>query len=125
MSRRLRAFAIAAALACCAASCATRSMPSQCIVSTPDGDVQGLDRDSFCAYLGIPYAAPPVGELRWRLPQPARPWTPATLKVTSEPPLCAQVSPEGSGTSIGSEDCLTLSIWTPNPRRGSPSPVIV
>ena len=86
--------------------------------------MQGLDLDSSCAYLGIPYAAPPVGELRWKPPQPAPSWTPSTLLATSEPPACAQVSPEGSSTISGSEDCLTLSIWTPAVPRATPSPVI-
>ena len=87
--------------------------------------MQGLNAAGVCAYKGIPFAAPPVGGLRWKPPQPAQSWMPATLQATSEPPACAQVSPEGSSTISGSEDCLTLSIWTPNPRRASPSPVIV
>ena len=111
--------------ACAVSSCALSERDASCLADTPAGYIEGRSLAAVCAYLGIPYAAPPVGELRWKPPQPARPWTPATRQAATEPPLCAQVSPEGSSTIIGSEDCLTLSIWTPNPRRASPSPVIV
>ncbi|KAJ9156301.1 Carboxylic ester hydrolase [Pleurostoma richardsiae] len=67
-------------------------------------------------YKGIPYAAPPTGNLRWAEPQPATPWN-GTLNATTFGPQCAQqVSSAGifsSGKTTYSEDCLTLNIWTP------------
>ena len=81
-----------------------------CRVTTVNGDVQGLPLGGGCSYRGVPYAAPPIGNLRWRPPQPRAPWAPGTLNATAVPPICAQ----GTGTApSGSEDCLTLNIWTP------------
>src|SRR5206468_1733165 len=76
-----------------------------------------------CAFLGIPFAAPPVGDLRWKPPQPPRAWMPSTLKATTAPPMCPQVS--GSRLVLGAEDCLMLNIWTPTPAPTSRAPVIV
>ena len=45
-----------------------------CLTVTSQGSVQGLDHGASCAFLGIPFAAPPVGGLRWKAPQPASPW---------------------------------------------------
>ena len=70
---------VVAACTCALASCAAHPHESRCIATIAGGRVEGSDLDSACAYLGIPYAAPPVGELRWKPPQPARPWTAATL----------------------------------------------
>jgi para-nitrobenzyl esterase len=75
--------------------------------------------------LGIPFAAPPVGSLRWRPPQPATPWAPATLNAVTAFPICPQVNPAGSTTTQGNENCLGLNVWTPNPAPTSPAPVIV
>ena len=90
---------------------------ASCRTTTANGDVQGVLRAGACAYLGVPYAAPPTGSLRWRPPQPHAPWAPATLNATTVPPICAQ----GTQTAPNaSEDCLTLNIWTPaltSPRR--------
>ena len=52
------------------------ALQSSCIVTTASGDVQGLDLGASCAFLGIPYAAPPVGNLGWKPPHPNAPWAP-------------------------------------------------
>lgn len=72
------------------------------------------------AFLGIPYAQPPVGTLRWRAPQPPQAWA-APRAATSLQPMCAQVGsffgepdPTTFGTPVGSEDCLYLNVWRPN-----------
>ena len=103
---------------------AKRQNPS-CLVTTTGGDVQGLDNGVSCSFLGIPFAAPPIGDLRWRPPQPAPPWAPATLTVTTAVAMCPQVNPAGSTTVVGIEDCLKLNVWTPDPAPASPVPVIV
>jgi para-nitrobenzyl esterase len=94
-----------------------------CLVTTTNGDVQGVAGVSSCTFLGIPFAAPPLGNLRWRPPQPAAPWAPATLNATTAR-QCPQIFPAGSTTTVGNEDCLLLNIWTPNPAPTAPAPVI-
>lgn len=115
--------AASAALVC--ASCDTRPQTPSCLVSTPSGDVQGVDQGESCAFLGIPFAVPPIGDLRWKPPQPARAWAPAVLQATALPSICPQVSRTNTGVILGDEDCLRLNIWMPNPPPASPAPVIV
>src|SRR5215471_9742401 len=85
------------------------------------------------AYKGIPYARPPVGDLRWRPPQPVVPWS-GTLIADEFSPICVQPDPLG-GHSIftrlfftpiepRSEDCLYLNVWT-TARAGDKRPVMV
>ena len=66
---------------------------SSCLVTTVSGEVQGVNLGASCAFLGIPFAAPPVGNLRWKSPQPAADWAPAVLTATVAPPNCAQPTP--------------------------------
>ncbi|HKE13101.1 MAG TPA: carboxylesterase family protein, partial [Myxococcota bacterium] len=87
--------------------------------STGGGElVGGEGRYGSSAWLGIPYAKPPVGALRWRAPQPAEPWSGRREALAFGAPCPQYTSPfagvEGkAGTTVGSEDCLTLNIWTP------------
>jgi para-nitrobenzyl esterase len=114
---------VVAAATGCVATSSERPSRGTCLAATSAGSVQGLDRGSSCAFTGIPFAAPPSGELRWKPPQPARTWAPATLDATRESAACPF---GGAGaTARGSEDCLTLNIWTPNPSPAAPAPVIV
>jgi para-nitrobenzyl esterase len=108
-------------------SASREAMPQSpsCLVSTISGAVQGVDNGVSCAFLGIPFAAPPVGSLRWKPPQPAAPWAPATLTATAARPFCPQINPPGTTGTVGNEDCLTLNIWTPDPAPASPAPVTV
>ena len=63
----------------------------------PYGDVHGVLRGGTCTYLGVPYAAPPVGNLRWRPPQPRAPWAPATLNATvAAAAICPQINLAGA-----------------------------
>jgi para-nitrobenzyl esterase len=96
---------------------------ASCFTTTTLGGVQGVDRGASCAFLSIPFAAPPTGSLRWKSPQPPIAWAPATLNFTAPPPNCAQLS-TATGQPTGSEDCLKLNIWTPNPLPSN-APVIV
>ncbi|MBV8160975.1 MAG: carboxylesterase/lipase family protein [Acidimicrobiia bacterium] len=87
------------------------------IVETTHGSVQGRVKDGICDFRGIPYAAPPVGELRFRPPQPARPWT-GVRDATRFGPMAPQNQGAmerllGAPPQAMDEDCLTLNIWTP------------
>ncbi len=94
---------------------------STCFITTPSGAIQGQDLGASCAFLGIPYAAAPLENLRWQPPQPSPPWSPSILFATS-PPLCA---PEPGWAAAGSEDCLKLNVWIPKRTPTPPAPVIV
>jgi para-nitrobenzyl esterase len=87
----------------------TQSAP--CFVSTTSGNIQGTDNGPSCTFLGVPFAAPPIADLRWRPPQPATPWAPGTL-TANVVRQCPQISLAGS--PIGNEDCLVLNIWAPH-----------
>ncbi|MGW0485867.1 carboxylesterase/lipase family protein [Nonomuraea sp. NPDC003214] len=91
------------------------------IVLTDRGPVRGLVTAGHRAYLGIPYAAPPVGELRWRAPRPAAAWT-EPLDATRPGPMCAQTGDHLGAGSL-SEDCLYLNVTAP--REGAGLPVMV
>ena len=86
---------------------------------TRSGSVIGSeDAHNTFVWLGIPFAAPPVADLRWRSPQPVTPWT-QTLRTTAFRDACVQLSgpldglPDNSGAVVGNEDCLYLNIWSP------------
>src|SRR5438093_3811866 len=72
-----------------------RPQTGSCLVATSSGAVQGVDNGSSCAFLGIPFAAPPTGSLRWKPPQPAAPWA-TTLNANVSPGPCPVVNPPGS-----------------------------
>ncbi|HIF13066.1 MAG TPA: carboxylesterase family protein, partial [Dehalococcoidia bacterium] len=72
------------------------------------GQVSGVDLDNdVTVFRGIPFAAPPVGDLRWRAPQPPIPWQGVRAADTFGP-TCMQ----GRGRALMSEDCLYLNVWT-------------
>jgi para-nitrobenzyl esterase len=92
------------------------------VVNTPSGPVSGIDKGQVREFFGIPYAAPPVNDLRWKAPQPHPHWT-APLDASKPGSVCAQVGFRGRGIK-GSEDCLFLNVYTPNPP-GKAMPVMV
>jgi len=75
------------------------------------GEIRGKLDGQVRAFLGIPYAAPPVGDLRWRAPQPPVGWT-GTLDATKPGNQCAQSTIRDQGVA-GSENCLFLNIYAP------------
>jgi para-nitrobenzyl esterase len=89
------------------------------LVKTESGDVRGVVADSVISFKGIPYAAPPVGELRWRAPQPVKPWQ-NVLAADKFGPACMQTDDVPK-----SEDCLTLNVWRPADGSAVPLPVMV
>ena len=80
---------------------------------TRSGAVKGAqDADGTWVWKAIPYARPPVGELRWRAPQDPEPWTGVQSRGAFSAP-CTQYSPVVAGSIHGSEDCLYLNVWRP------------
>jgi para-nitrobenzyl esterase len=78
------------------------------------GLVQGMRQAGLTVYKGIPFAAPPVGDLRWRAPQPAASWD-GTRAADAYQSACTQKGPTLPGMEFEtySEDCLYLNVWTP------------
>ena len=95
-------------------------------VRTESGTISGIHADGLSVYKGIPFAAPPVGDLRWRPPVHAAPWT-GTRKADAFAPACMQVgvSMPGETPPAVSEDCLYLNVWTPAKSTTEHLPVIV
>lgn len=96
-------------------------------VEVEQGALVGRRDDGVVSFKGIPYAAPPVGPLRWRAPQPLEPWQ-GDRDAGSVGALCIQPPPNGDpgvGPPPMSEDCLTLNIWMPETRSEGPLPVMV
>lgn len=103
-------------------ACATvRPAAAPLRIDTTDGPIRGRQTDGVRAFLGLPFAAPPLGPLRWKPPAPPTPWT-VERDVTRFGPACPQLD-SGFPREL-SEDCLTLNIWVPE---GSsvPRPVFV
>ncbi len=95
-------------------------------VLTETGTISGVHSNGLSVYKGIPFAAPPVGDLRWRPPEHAARWA-ATRKADAFAPACMQVgvSMPGETPPKVDEDCLYLNIWTPAKSPRERLPVIV
>ncbi len=89
-------------------------------VRTESGLVQGVREKDLAVYRGIPYAAPPLGELRWRPPQAARPWEGVRPAEAFGPDPY-----QGDGKGSVGEDCLYLNVWTKAQSPGDRLPVLV
>lgn len=96
------------------------------VVSVTGGKIRGQElADGSAVFRAIPYAAPPVGDLRWKPPQPALPWKGVRDAVRAPAP-CMQIN-EGwnaSAAAFGNEDCLYLSLHAPQHKRGAKLPVL-
>src|SRR5512142_687935 len=101
------------------AAAAVRAAPPAPVM-TEYGLVQGAAEDGLTVYRGIPFAQPPVGDLRWRAPRPAAPWTGVRPAVKFAPDPY-----QGDGKGNVSEDCLYLNIWTPAQSADARVPVLV
>ena len=83
------------------------------IAHTKYGDVVGVSSGNVSQWLGVPFAAPPVGGLRWRAPQPPAPWA-APRDATWFGPTCPQTEANTWAIFTGtSEDCLNLNVYAP------------
>jgi len=81
-------------------------------VKVENGLVRGTVKDGLFVYRGIPYAAPPLGDLRWRAPYPAPKWQ-GPRAANEFGRACMQSNPAIANLPTPSEDCLYLNIWTP------------
>lgn len=98
------------------------------IARTRYGLLQGVRENDLSTFKGIPYAAPPVGDLRWRKPKSPVAW-PGVRKANAFGKACMQnpaISLENGGDPGPlSEDCLYLNVWTPKPDRSARLPVML
>ena len=115
--------ALAAVLALVAA--APPALAAVDAVKLRQGALQGAATGDVITFKDIPYAAPPVGDLRWRPPQAPAPWT-GVRKAEAFGPACIQPASPNRPLLATSEDCLTLNVWTPATRpAGAKLPVMV
>lgn len=134
-------FAIALAASAFAAPALAEPPAATPVVETAQGKVQGLKDDGIDAFLGLRYAAPPVGEWRFKPPQPPIQWDSIYDATTLGAPCMQMYSPSGPNTTdltrqlqaifptygeakIDNEDCLFLNVWTPAADAGK-RPVLV
>jgi len=92
-------------------------------VKVDGGRLEGTVEEGLRVYRGIPFAAPPVGDLRWRPPQPAAKWE-GVRKAGDFGRACLQINQAIANLPAPSEDCLYLNVWTPA-RQGERLPVMV
>ena len=118
----VRSIIVAFALALAGAFSAAPALANNPAIVTKNGPVKGISIFGVQGYLGIPYAVPPVGDLRWMPPVPFGIF-PTVFYAKQFGNSCTQ--PRG----IGAEDCLTLNVFTPNIKKNSadkkPEPVMV
>jgi para-nitrobenzyl esterase len=96
------------------------------VVSVEGGKIEGVVENNITVFRGIPFAQPPLGDLRWKAPQPVKKWE-GVLKADKFAPACPQIQFKNSGTAPlpTSEDCLYLNVWTPAKSSGEKLPVMV
>ena len=95
------------------AAVAMTAAAASAAVKVEQGLVEGVAEDGLTVYRGIPFAAPPVGDLRWRAPQPPAKWK-GVRQADKYAPYCMQSNVGPTYTrSTASEDCLYLNVWTP------------
>ncbi len=102
----------------------TIARADQPVVRAPAGAVRGVAQDGLDVFKGIPYAAPPVGALRWKPPASAPVWS-DVRDASDFGPACLQPKPRAGSIYASilksmSEDCLSLNVWTPEKARKAP-----
>ncbi|WHO72496.1 carboxylesterase/lipase family protein [Rhizobium sp. BT03] len=114
-----RKFLLFLAVASYPMTLAPRSAVADDTVTIDSGMLKGERSGTVVSFKGIPYAAPPVGNLRWRNPRPMEKWS-GTRDARNFGPSCMQTEDLPK-----SEDCLTLNVWTPVKHPRTPLPVMV
>ena len=114
-------FILLLALAFFAGACGSPSLTTT--VEVTGGTIEGVEQDGIFSYKGVPFAAPPVGDLRWHAPAPVDPWK-GIKKADAFGPACMQAAGAMGNTAPVSEDCLYLNVWTPAKQTDEKLPVI-
>ncbi|MGA2537746.1 MAG: carboxylesterase family protein [Terracidiphilus sp.] len=98
------------------------------LVTMESGKLKGAVENGVVAFKGVPFAAPPVGDLRWRMPQPVKPWA-GVRPATDYSPDCLQLPFPSDAAPVGagglSEDCLYANVWAPAKHGNTKLPVMV
>lgn len=129
MMKKLSFLVAALIFGCNTLSAQTYTAP----VQVEGGMVRGIVENGAAVYKGIPFAAPPVGNLRWKAPQPVLPWqgvltcdrfapAPMQREAARHPKVWKNVDEMNTACS---EDCLYLNVWTPDKKSDEPLPVMV
>ena len=108
-------FAIKVGLLAMASLATTLARAQNTPVRLDSGMIQGSTQGTVESFKGVPFAAPPVGDLRWRAPQPVKPWT-VTRKASEYASDCMQVPFPSDAAPLGTapaEDCLYVNVWRP------------
>ena len=102
-------------------TCAIQAAAAQPRARTEQGVLEGIEANGIVTFRGVPFAAPPIGDLRWRAPQPAASWR-GVRKAENFSPVCMQEGryPEDAPPERSSEDCLYLNVWAPRGARKLP-----
>ena len=103
------------------AACLAACSPEPGQVKVEGGLIRGVVSDGIAVYKGVPFAAPPVGNLRWKAPQPVIPWT--GVREATDYAACPMQA--GNNPYGYSEDCLYLNVWTPAKSAKDRLPVMV
>ena len=108
------------------ALCSTQAPANTVQLPVDGGQVLGAQMKTLRVFKGVPYADPPVKQLRWRPPQPVSPWQ-GVRKAVAYSPACPQIGnyPTDAEQEPTSEDCLTLNVWTPAAKGSAKLPVMV
>jgi para-nitrobenzyl esterase len=123
---------LAGALGCSSSSSSSSSSPEGggatdggALVTIGDGQLRGHADGKVTAFLGIPYAKPPTGDLRWKQPEKPAPWS-GVLDAAHYGKRCAQNANTTLQTAYSTdEDCLYLNVWTPSDSTATKLPVMV
>ena len=122
--KKLLVVAVAAVLCACSHP---QAEPVTLQVKTQYGVLEGFEEDGVKKFIGVPFAQPPVGDLRWKAPQPLQPWdgirqAKAFGADPMQPNVFGDMNFRGSGRS---EDCLYLNIWTAAQTTADALPVLI
>lgn len=119
----MKAYFFRAVLLASWACACTAIAAAEARVTTRYGELLGLEQNGVAAFKGIPFAEPPVGDLRWRAPRPPKPWQ-GVRRADQPGPVCMQTQRPGAEQPM-SEDCLYLNVWKPAKPGARRLPVMV